>query len=178
MTHLNGTALAVIEAAQRYMDAGRSVIPDHPIEKYPVGFIGWQVRSFTLDEIEERIDLGWGIGIRMDGTTEGIDLDAKHWIGDQAAFIAAYEALVEDLMPGLLARLVIERTKSGGRHYAYTCSVAADAGNQKLAERKTTEEERARKPDEKQLTLIETRGTGGQFVVAPHSTPGPFWSVH
>ena len=51
----------------------------------------------------------------MGGPAEGVDLDAKHWLGDQTEFITAYEALVEDLAPGLLARLVIERTRSGDR---------------------------------------------------------------
>ena len=41
----------------------------------------------------------------MGGPAEGVDLDAKHWLGDQTEFITAYEALVEDLAPGLLERL-------------------------------------------------------------------------
>ena len=85
--------------------------------------------------------------------------------------------------PGLLERLVIERSQSGGRHVVYRCESPV-GGSMKLAQRavETPDEKpvtirgkvhRPRRCGDRWLvivTLIETRGEGGLFLCAP--TPG------
>jgi hypothetical protein len=88
--------------------------------------------------------------------------------------------LVEHRAPGLLARLVIERSPSGGWHVVYRCQTPP-CGNIKLAERAVPVVDdrevefygRKYKPrvvngrHEVWLTLIETRAEGGLFLCAP-----------
>jgi hypothetical protein len=61
--------------------------------------------------------------------------------------------MVEQLAPGLVARLVIVQTPKGGRHLYYRC--ATIAGNQKLA------------VSADRTVLIETRGEGGYAIIPP-----------
>jgi DNA-binding MarR family transcriptional regulator len=160
---------ALTAEADRLLAIGAPVLPDHPVKKYPAGFSGWETMVFTREEIVKKIASGWGIGMRMDAHREGVDLDVKHWDGPARDELRQlYEALVEEASPGLLTRLLIEATPSGGRHYVYTCSAAER--NQKLAERPASADEQANDPDVRSYTLIETRGKGGQFMIAP--SPG------
>ena len=82
--------------------------------------------------------------------------------------------LVESVCPGLLARLVIVRTPSGGWHVYYRCK--AVEGNLKLARRaiEVTEGTDGAKFENGRWiiikTLLETRGEGG-YVLAPGSPP-------
>src|SRR5690606_19792901 len=62
----------------------------------------------------------------------------------------------------------IQKTVNNGLHIFLRCEQIE--GNQKLARRYATEEERTDNPDEKVKVLLETRGEGGFIVVAP--TPG------
>ncbi|MEI6179567.1 MAG: DUF3987 domain-containing protein, partial [Chloroflexales bacterium] len=108
------------------------------------------------------------LGLRMGDGLETIDVDTKAWVAtdDPCDLYREYESLVESQAPDLLARLVIAKTRSGGRHYIYRC--AEVSGNLKLATRPRTAKELAAKPREtKPVALIETRGTGGQIQIAP-----------
>lgn len=88
---------------------------------------------------------------------------------------------VQAAAPGLLERIVIETTPSGGYHAAYRCQVPV-CGNLKLAQRKVLAPSEApvalagkafvpRQDADDQWyvlpTLIETRGEGGVFLCAP-----------
>jgi len=113
----------------------------------------------------------------VSGQLEMIDFDA----GGEA--FDAWTELVHAEMPGLLERLVIERSPSGGRHVVYRCQAGVSA-NIKLAQRlviapsaqpivlygKTFVPRRVGDRFEVILTLIETRGEGGLFLCDP--TPG------
>lgn len=159
MTSLLDTALA-------YHRAGLTVLPNDPIAKYPSGLRGWQ--SVHPSERDIRQWFGNGkqpaIGVR---DVEGLDFDNKG-APDAEALYAQWERLVEQQAPGLPARLLCERTPRGGFHLVWRCDTIA--GNQKLATRPPTEEEQAAQPKLIAVTLIETRGKGGQFQVAP--SPG------
>jgi len=153
------------ETALAYKKAGRDVIPDHPTEKYPVGFSNWPTKNFTEAELEECIiKKGYGIGIR---NQEGLDFD-NHGSPEAEKTLEEWKKLVESLYPDLVGRLLIEKTQHDGFHVCWLCKVIEE--NQKLASRPPTEEELKIDPKIKSITFIETRGIGGQFVVSP--TPG------
>lgn len=114
----------------------------------------------------------------VSGNLELIDFDC----GGEA--FDAWSKLVSAEAPGLLARLVMESTPSGGWHVVYRCAEPV-SGNLKLAQRREDLDGPAevvrfgksyqpRKDRDGRwhltLTQIETRGEGGLFLCAP--TPG------
>lgn len=157
---------SLLETALRYHRAGRVVLPNDAEKKFPVGLRGWE----TVAPTEANITAWFGspkqraIGLR---DVEGLDFDNK---GNPSAdeLYSEWYALCEDLKPGLAGRLLLERTPSGGYHAAWECEIIA--GNQKLATRPPTPAERTTSPKLTSVTLIETRGKGGQFQVTP--SPG------
>jgi hypothetical protein len=178
-----GTDARTIEAAGLAMlDAGLCVLPAKPAEKRPAVH-GWkehQQRLPSRGEASRMLAGASGVCIvcgSVSGNLEMIDFD----LGGEA--FDEWAARVEDAQPDLLARLVIERTPSGGRHVVYRCEVPV-AGNLKLAQRRTPVEAspvvqiagkpyRPRQDGDRwvvDLCLIETRGEGGLFLCDP--TPG------
>jgi len=175
MSHLD-TALARLRA-------GLCVLPARLNPKMPA-LAKWkafqeclptedQVRKWFRDDKPMCIVTG-----AASGQLEMIDFDA----GGEA--FDAWTELVRVEMPGLVERLVIERSLSGGRHVVYRCQ-AGISGSVKLAQRQiiTPNGEpitlygktyvpcrRADGRFEVILALIETRGEGGLFLCNP--TPG------
>lgn len=156
----------LLDVALAYFAAGLAVVPDDPTEKYPVGLTGWE----TIPITEQQIRDWWqqwpdrAIGVR---DVEGLDFDNKgHPSADD--LYSEWYSLVEELASGLAQRLLLERTPSGGYHSAWRCEIIE--GSQKLATRPPTPQELATSPKARSVTLIETRGKGGQFMVAP--SPG------
>ncbi len=111
----------------------------------------------------------------VSGNLEMIDFDL-----DGEAF-AAWRSAVEDNAPGLVDRLVIESTPSGGMHVVYRCAGPV-SGNTKLAQRRIgvdgpdpvivgTKSHVPRRDAggawSVTVTMIETRGEGGLFLCAP-----------
>lgn len=145
-------SLPMITEARRLYDAGLVLIPNNG-KKQPL-LKGWQTRTIAWDaDLLPHLRCTGAIGLRMgDAGREAIDLDIKD-APDPQALIAAFEQLVQQFAPDLWSRLVIQRSRSGGRHYLYRCP--APEGNQILA----------RNPAHK--TLLETRGVGGQLSIAP-----------
>lgn len=155
----------LLDTALRYHKAGLIVLPNDPALKFPAGLKGWQKITPTERDIKKWFTNGsYAIGIR---DTEGLDFDNK---GDPDAntLYSDWYALCDELAPGLPAKLLLEQTPSGGYHTAWRCSIIA--GNQKLATRPPTALELVNDPKLTFITLIETRGSGGQFQVAP--SPG------
>jgi DNA-binding CsgD family transcriptional regulator len=159
MTSLLDTALA-------YHRAGLVVLPNDARLKYPAQLKGWQTVQPTKEDI-----LRWfksaaqvAIGVR---DIEGLDFDNKG-SPDAETLYKEWAALVERVNPGLVDRLLLEQTPSGGFHAVWRCEEIA--GNQRLATRPPTTEERKANEKLTSVTLIETRGKGGQFQVAP--SPG------
>ena len=64
----------------------------------------------------------------VSGNLELIDFDFE------GELFAAWSELVETEMPGLIERLLLERSQSGGRHAVYRCETAIP-GSLKLAQR-------------------------------------------
>lgn len=133
-----------------------------------------------------------GVGLvcgNLSGGIEVIDIDTKYDLTGK--IYENYKRLINEIDSTLLGKLVVQQTKSGGYHFIYRCSKIA--GNLKLANRRTTEEERKHTYDEtyknelskstaddkakvialkasendKGRVLFETRGEGGQIVCFP-----------
>jgi len=146
-----------VEIANKYLAAGLAVLPAHPKEKRPA--VKWEPYQDTLPT-ENEISIWFYATIRYcfvcgkaSGGLEMIDFDAK------GIMYQAWVSLINIKSPGLLKRLVIERSPSGGYHICYRLEEGNEVpGNQKLAQREV---------DGKIETLIETRGEGGVFLCAP-----------
>lgn len=171
------TADSIAATALAYAQAGRCVFPVAPGTKWPslplpqaqVHDIAWRRDYGDAPPDHEQI-MTWfasapvlGISIAMGAMSgawhAGIEYALELIDVDDAASWEAYrECCAFSGFSALIERLVIERTPRGGGHLGYLC--ASIEGNQKLAQ--------ALDPiTSKPMTLIETRGTGGQAVVAP-----------
>lgn len=154
----------MIESALKYVDSNLSVIPVKLSTKQSL--VGW--KKYQTQKVDKNTLSKWfmnftedvGIAIicgEVSDYLEVIDLDNKD--GDADKYYNEFIELVNNSMPGLADKLVIERTKSGGYHFFYKCKKIE--GNQKLATIIV---------DGKQETLFETRGPGGYVVADP--SPG------
>ena len=137
----------------------------------------------------------YGVGLvcgSPSGGVECVDVDCKYDITGK--LFDNYKTRIHAADQTLLKLLVVQKTKSGGYHLIYRCSV--NSGNTKLANRYTTEQEKSATYDaaylvevnkgtedsiakkvaqkardnDKVRVLLETRSQGGQFVI--HPTPG------
>ncbi len=149
--------MLLLETAQSYLNAGLSVLPARRLEKCPAvkSWKAYQDRLPTAAEVDawfanEHAAVCIVTG-KASGNLEIIDFD------NGGELFSAWSALVEESVPGLLDRLVIEQTPSGGWHVVYRCETEV-SGNLKLAQGTR---------NGKLTTLIETRGNGGLFLCAP-----------
>lgn len=169
----------VQQAIMDLLTSGVSVLPCMLPSKRP-SIDTWthlQKRRADKDEL-----LTWtrteAVGViagEISGGLECLDFDCA------GAAYDAWAAQVEQAHPGLLSRLYMERSPSGGRHVVYRCRETGIPGAMKLAERPYERE--SGEPFEvhgKRITpkkygdtwigtevLIETRGEGSYFVAAP-----------
>ena len=150
------------------------------------------VKEWQVSEKEHDLTNCVGVGIvcgKLSGYLEAIDIDSKYDLTGK--LFENYKRLVHEFDKELLSRLVVQKTRNGGYHFLYRCSVIA--GNVKLANRPTTDEEKLqtyneeykaaliKNPDDakaKQIAdkvsksdkvrvLIETRGEGGYIACYP-----------
>ncbi len=184
--------MITIESTLSYLRAQLSLIPIGPGSKTTPEKFTWkayQKRQPTEAEVRGWLNRfpGCGIGIvcgKVSGGLEVLDLEA-------AAPLEEFRTLVEEAAPGLLQKLPRAETPGGGRHIYYRCEQIE--GNQKLAQRavevipeelhskeggeldqEAIKKLGLRKIDDqyyKVITLIETRGEGGQ-VLSPLCPPG------
>jgi len=151
----------MLDAARRYLDAGLCVLPALARQKRPAlrSWKEYQNRLPTEDEIAAWFAGGHdGLCLltgKPSGNLELLDFD------NGGELFSPWSRKVETAAPGLLDRLVVETSQSGGWHVVYRCQ-SEICGNMKLAQRTGD--------DERPVTLIETRGDGGLFLCAP--TPG------
>jgi len=148
---------------------------------------GWQNTKIKHD-LSNVVYVGLVCG-EPSGNLECIDIDLKYSLDPK--LFDKYKKLVHSVNEGLLNKLVVQKTRSGGYHLIYRCTEIS--GNLKLANRRTTDEERAETykktydaellkstdddkakkiaekaaANDKVRVLFETRGIGGQFVVSP-----------
>ena len=142
------------DIAQTYLARGLSALPANKVEKHSTvrSWKKYQTRLPTSEEIdlwfETERDAVCIVAGTVSGNLECIDFDHGAEL---------YDAWAGRIAPELLARLVVERTQSGGKHVLYRCETPV-GGNLKLARGIR---------DGKETTLIETRGEGGLFLCAP-----------
>lgn len=138
------------DIAKKYRDAGFSPIPLRRDSKVPL-LKGWQKHGeIPLDDFSV-FDTTNGIGLAMgyEGV-QTLDIDAKYFEGGE---YEEFSALLDARDPSIKPKMLIQRTPSGGFHWVFKCSEIA--GNEKLSKNSKGE------------VIFETRGTGGQIVVAP-----------
>lgn len=161
----------IAQYAYQLSSYGLSVLPTHTKDKLPVKYLldelnergSWQPLQTTRIKPDEAHRLfcksrteDIGIGVvcgAVSGNLELIDCDIHN---DQTGTLwTEFCDLLENAEPGLLRRLVIQQTQSGGYHLIYRCTGEKVGKNTKLAS------------NEHKKTLIETRGEGGYFLIAP-----------
>jgi len=178
--HLNGTLQAHAEAL---VASGLCALPAiRRGDEKRVALSKWkpyQERLPTTDELEswfvDQTDAMCIVCGSVSGNLEMIDFD----LGGEA--FNAWKQAVNEQSPGLLDRLVIETTPSGGFHVVYRCDEPV-SGNMKLASRVIeadspepitigAKDYMPRKTSDGQwhvtITMIETRGEGGLFLCDP-----------
>lgn len=172
----------ILQAALAYLEAGLCVLAAVLAEKRPAlrSWKEFQNRLPTRAEVERWFSHAQALCI-IAGAASGnlflLDFD------NRGELYRRWAELVEEAAPGLLARLVRERSQGGGVHVIYRGEEPV-GGNAKLAQRrirtdndqpvvikgKTYVPRRVGDHWEVLLTLIETRGEGGLFLCAP--SPG------
>ena len=175
----------MIELAKQLSKKGYSVIPVGADKTPTVWDWGkYQMRPMTEDEIEKHFKGAYGIAMLM-GTKLGltaVDFDLKYSLTTDF-----YERVKSTVPVGILRKLYVQSTRNGGFHWIWKCPERME-GNQKLAQRLTTPEEKHEvyleefkdinrranalktASNHKVKVLIETRGDGGYILLNP--TPG------
>jgi len=143
------------ELASNYMDLGISVLPVRSNKRPSIEWAEFQEHQATAEQVN-RWSFGRGGGLawimgEVSGNMEAMDFDFKHGMTEDE--YEDFKAKVEDELPGITKRLLIQVTPSGGRHWIYRCDDIE--GNQKLALNEDGE------------AFIETRGEGGYICVGP-----------
>jgi len=143
---------------QRFMNAGLSFIPVGRDKKpWVESWTKYQYRRPDPDELGSMKFLDApGVAViagDVSGGVECIDFDIKN---DPTGKIwEEFNNKIEELgLVDILAKTYIQQTSSGGYHVVYRCTTVGR--NQKLA-----------LPEASREPIIETRGNGGYFLVAP-----------
>jgi hypothetical protein len=145
----------VLQTALTLVGAGLSPIPIGANKRPAIAsWKSYQTRLPTSEEwtawvASRRCGLAIVLGL-VSGNAEAIDVD-------DLSVLQPWYDLVEAMAPGLVARLVIVKTPTDGRHLYYRAPVIAS--NQKLA------------VDAQRQTMIETRGEGAYALIPP----SPAW---
>jgi hypothetical protein len=136
----------------QFLKAGLSVIPCEETKK-PIGkWEKWQREIMSEETAKPLFKNAKKIGLvcgKVSGNVELLDIDLKY---DETGTL--YDRLCAQIPESLMAKFVIQTTVSGGYHFWYKKQSTVE-GNQTLAKRKDGK------------VLIETRGEGGQGIVAP-----------
>lgn len=148
--------------------SGISPIPIGDGKRPSIKWKNFQNRFISDKEIEENVDDNSEIGIvcgKVSGNLEVIDVDLKY--DNTGNLFTELLDIIKNHAPGVLEKLTVQKTKNGGYHLIYRCDKIE--GNQKLAKRTTTDEERKieGKENEKEVVLLETRGEGGYILCYP-----------
>lgn len=159
--------MVLTKAGELMLDNGLSVMPvlgkvPHLISSGSKARMPWEplkTSPMRLERLREFICQGADgiacIGGKVSGNLVCIDIDSKN-DAPGGRIIEDFCAGVDDLLPGVLKKLVCQSTPSGGLHYIFRAKKQVPTKN--LA-----------KLDKKRV-LIETRAEGAYFVCAP--SPG------
>lgn len=154
----------MIKTFYKYRDAGFSCLPTTE-EKTPAIPKGTSWKGGHGWTYEKEYSKCYGIGLITGAASGGLEcIDFDNHFGDAKEVLSEFFKMegVKDIIQKY--QLPVESTVSGGFHLIYRCEVID--GNKKLANRPRLLEDGNTIDD----VLIETRGEGGYFVVAP--TPG------
>ena len=156
----------LLQSAKNYTSKELSVIATDDNKRSITSWKQYQTKIPSDIELEAMFSNPKAKGIAVicgavSGGLEVIDVDCKYGID-----FTVYERAIFDHHPELHSRLKFVKTKSNGYHIYYRCETIE--GNQKLAERYATDDEKFKNPNAKQFVLIETRGEAG-YVIAPPS---------
>lgn len=154
MSDTRATALAALAA-------GLSPIPIQAGGKVPLGeWKQYQNRPMDATDVDRMFRNGCNIGLvcgAVSGNLECIDFD-------EPDLLRAFRDTLEGVNPDLRHRLAVwQETCSGGFHLLYRVNGEV-GGNQPLAKSEPYLDENGKK---RQNVLIETRGRGGYFLLAP-----------
>lgn len=157
----------LLTPAKRYIKSGISIVPTDDNKRSIVPWKKYQSELASDTELEQHYNDPKAKGIavicgQVSGNLEVIDIDTKYDI--TGTLYKEYTSSIAEHDSALLDKLLIIQTKSGGYHFYFRCE--SIEGNQKLAQRHCTDEEKKYNPNVKVQVLIETRGEGG-YVVAP-----------
>ncbi len=148
--------------ARSLRDKGISTVPIKADgSKAPcIAWKSYQGHLPTDDDLTQWYDNGIPKGIAVIGGKVSSNLEVLDI--DEPQLVEQWKQVVEELRPGLVARLVQSETPSGGAHFFYRHD-DEPTGNQKLAQDERLNEKGELSP----YTLIETRGEGGYAIVPP-----------
>lgn len=174
--------------AKTYINAGLSVLPVASDKTPTREWTSLQTKPLTEAEAEKAFKGSEVKGLAVicgavSGNLEVVDVDCKYDL--TGALWPEFKALIEEHLPEISKDLVIAETVNKGYHVYFKSP--APQGNQKLAQRPTTDAERhktyqtelaqgepeiawKRAENDKVKVLLETRGEGGYVVAEP--TPG------
>lgn len=155
-----------LSTALSLRSAGIACIPCKPDKKPTIKWAEFQKRLPTEKELTDFFSNGAAIAM-VTKDAFCLDFDEKYRSGILSAFVQRAE---ETGLDELVGRLIVQQTPSGGYHLVFRCDFGAEVGNLKLASRPATDAERAADPHVRQFVMIETRGAGGYFLIAP--SPG------
>ena len=173
-----------IKIAKAYSKAGYSVIPVGT-NKIPT-IREWRVfqdRPMTESECELHFKHAYGMALLCGGKNNvtAIDFDLKYDLSNDV-----FDRYKSEIPSKLLKKMFVQKTQNNGYHFVFSCPKME--GNQKLASRYTTADEKHQTyiknyknpltkdkalkiaSNDKNRVLIETRGTGGYICISP--TPG------
>ena len=167
----------LLQAAIQYRQQGYSVIATDALKQSLMRWKDYQHGIASEKQLQHMFQQSAASCLAIvtgavSGHLEVIDVDAKYDLSGQL-FDKLMQG-IKDKDAGLVAKLAIARTRSGGFHLIYRC--AEISGNKILAKRPVTENEKQVHPKEKAKVLIETRGEGGYIIVAP--SPGYHFIQH
>lgn len=182
--------MSLLDSAINYLNSGYSVLPTDS-NKHPAieTWTSLQTEPLTIAKAETAFKGSKVKGLAVicgavSGSLEVIDVDCKYDLtGD---LWTEFKALIEEHLPEISKDLVIAETVSKGYHVYFKSP--SPQGNQKLAQRPTTDAEKERTyakeiesgateekakiraQNDKVRVLLETRGEGGYVIAEP--TPG------
>lgn len=154
-----------LDTALQLHSLGVSVVPVNGDKRPLVAWKPYQTRLPEEAELRRWFARAGKIALVAGGShgTECMDFDEKYAAGILARFVKRAEEVGLDYLLGELLR---QRTPSGGYHLVWRCA-GRRIGNEKLASRPATPEELAQNPHAREFSMIETRGEGGYFLIAP-----------
>lgn len=154
-----------LETALQLHSLGVSVVPVNGEKRPLVPWKSYQTRLPEEAELRRWFARSGKIALVAGGShgTECMDFDEKYAAGILARFVKRAEEVGLDYLLGELLR---QRTPSGGYHLVWRCA-GRRIGNEKLASRPATPEELTQNPHAREFVMIETRGEGGYFLIAP-----------